>query len=883
MFQQSILQPDPGPSAKRIKLPSMLDEKFAKANEYINNMVEKFHRAGMKDDELLAHTLSYTIIFSPPEAHVKASAKPIECTELIRNNPEFVELLQSAIKSGRYELVMSSPVLTGKDPNAGGEERSTHYELVNTGVAASVAWKTRYLGQYHVMMLTHINGMDRSKLYGSSTAIIQSSGTGKSRTVHELAGLVFTIPFNLRHPNESAGWAYPPEDTKVWKYLCDVSAVTTTKHGEARAALFFVHLFSEVANNIGAVFAVSGAESKLPPGELAHRWREHLSQEVRSLLYDKIIKACEDDKARLHENPNVIFNESHHALKRLLTALGAVCAFPNERDIKVLLYFDEAHELGYVIPDDKEPDYNRKKRLYDVLCSSLNHFRACPIFTLFLSTQSSLGLLAPSAEVARSSRQRDMLPLQAPFTELPFDCHPSFPLRPGTLNLEQLGDLAFVARFGRPLFWTMIEASAGQDKFELINATMQLARSKLVYSNNIDGEHQTDVAMLATLDVLITIDYEPKRELVHKYEIDMVTSHMRIAFSIPKHRFYIRSGYPSEPFLAEAASRQMYRYLQFPGRTVANLLRENFDNGLIDLGQKGEVVMRLLLRMAYMDAIITEQADEIDRTGEPNFSKGCSFLVFLQALFARQFHEEILRSEPNNGVTSTCTLEDAFEHAVVRFTHFVKAVDESIMNTRSMVSSFMRGAAFICHNRQKAINIIIPILLDKGYALEESSMSALFIQVKRRRKRGSLTAYVIDEKKHGFFPNMTSSGEQVARPYVTLVAELGVADPPAGKSFVITGNTDKRSSKQHPRYGIRTYGCTETTWKVINPTEGNKYQHILGTDDFLADHPRQDEGALELVLQMLPYWCDDAVWYNYEQPEEPEQQDYINLDELSEH
>ena len=27
---------------------------------------------------------------------------------------------------------------------------------------------------------------------------IQSSGTGKSRTVHELAGLVFTLPFNLR-------------------------------------------------------------------------------------------------------------------------------------------------------------------------------------------------------------------------------------------------------------------------------------------------------------------------------------------------------------------------------------------------------------------------------------------------------------------------------------------------------------------------------------------------------------------------------------------------------------------------------------------------------------------------------------------------------------
>ncbi|KAI6041207.1 hypothetical protein EDC04DRAFT_1332225 [Pisolithus marmoratus] len=510
--------------------------------------------------------------------------------------------------------------------------------------------------------------------------------------VHELASLVFTIPFNLRNPKEREGVAYPPEDPMVWKYLCNVSKAKSVKHSEARTALFFIHVFSEVAKEIKRVFWASETENKLLPGDLAHRWKKHLSHNMRSFLYEQVIKACEEGEALLDANLDALYHESKHQLGQLLTTLNAACIFPNSNDVRVLLYFDEAHELGPAIPDDKQPTNNKKKTLYDVLCSSLTHFQGSPIFTLFLSTQPSMTLPAPSAETVGLARQQSMKICQTPLTELPFDCHPTFPLRPGTLKLEQLGELPFLARFGRPLFWTLIEASKGTDKSELIIATMELARLKLIYDNNIYGEEFSSLAMLATLDVLITIDYEPRSELARVRELEMVESHMRIIFSVPWHRFYIRSGYPSEPFLAEAASRQMYHYLKSPYRSaMSGILQENFDSGLIDVSQKVELVMRLLLRMAYMNAITVEQAEEIHRTDEPNFSKGCNFLVFLQALFANQFHDVILRSEPDNGVPSTCTLEEAFEHAVVRFTHFVKAVDDSVVSTKSMVSGFLRG------------------------------------------------------------------------------------------------------------------------------------------------------------------------------------------------
>jgi hypothetical protein len=58
-------------------------------------------------------------------------------------------------------------------------------------------------------LFANINRIPRTqKAYSNQIAIVQSSGTGKSRMVHEQANLVFTIPFNLRESGDSKG-AYP--------------------------------------------------------------------------------------------------------------------------------------------------------------------------------------------------------------------------------------------------------------------------------------------------------------------------------------------------------------------------------------------------------------------------------------------------------------------------------------------------------------------------------------------------------------------------------------------------------------------------------------------------------------------------------------------------
>jgi len=101
---------------------------------------------------------------------------------------------------------------------------------------------------------------------------------------------------------------------------------------------------------------------------------------------------------------------------------------------------------------------------------------------------------------------------------------------------------------------------------EMHTEVMELVRAKLVASRAIDSSYDTfpRVARMAVLDVQLSLDYEPRREKVQIEEAGLVESHMRIAYSIPNDREYLRSGYPSEPLLAEAAARQLWKWRTHP-------------------------------------------------------------------------------------------------------------------------------------------------------------------------------------------------------------------------------------------------------------------------------------------------------------------------------
>jgi hypothetical protein len=123
--------------------------------------------------------------------------------------------------------------------------------------------------------------------------------------------------------------------------------------------------------------------------------------------------------------------------------------------IKILIYVDEAHYMTPVDERKRSTDH-KTKTSYDKFLWCLNELRGASnndLFTIFMSTNSEVSHLAPSADVAPSLRYRDQgAAMQAPITETPFDCAPFFhDVNNERLTVAGLSSPKHLSRFGRPL------------------------------------------------------------------------------------------------------------------------------------------------------------------------------------------------------------------------------------------------------------------------------------------------------------------------------------------------------------------------------------------------------------------------------------------------
>lgn len=449
-------------------------------------------------------------------------------------------------------------------------------------------------------------------------------------------------------------------------------------------------------------------------------------------------------------------------------------------------------------------------------------------------------------------------------------------------------------------FWTLLTGAEG-DTEEILSTIIDLARTKLMCHHEIAVMHTQlqPAARTALLDVLLSLDFEPRRQAARSREAELVASNMSIAFSVPKHREYLRCGYPSEPLLAEAAARQMDEFQTHavdPDTSVmADILKSEFHSGLLDLGQRGEIVFRLLVSEAYRRAVRQDHPNDLPI----NFSTGCLLTTFINTLFSEHCAHQILTSFPDN-VQGSVTFAEAFQDAIVRFTHFGKMADDSATTTEAMFTAFVRSMAIICWTSQNIVDLLIPILIVRQSLLEESAMTGLLIQIKRRKAKGSTVAYEINQTDLSFFPPSIKD----ERPYITLVAELGVQLPISPIAITMTrarhshtpstSELPKRTTRQptageiptslatsskviipkqpdiihhprdvHPRYSIYAYGCSNTVYNVISKSDRATYKFLLANHDMLDEHPRKNTSSLSSVRKMKPFWSAGMDCYDW--------------------
>jgi hypothetical protein len=212
--------------------------------------------------------------------------------------------------------------------------------------------------------------------------------------------------------------------------------------------------------------------------------------------------------------------------------------------------------------------------------------------------------------------------------------------------------------------------------------------------------------------------------------------------------------------LSSQRLQQLYEFHKQQGHSVIlNILKDNFQTGLLSGREMGELMGCVLVMEAYDHAVEWDHPHGID-SADCYHSQGCYLTTFIEEIFCPDIAEEILESVPNN-IKSDTTFQATFKGAQVRFTHFVKMADDTGTSTFRVWVSFVRCMAIIPHSGKQAIDCVLWVLMwDKE--LCEEVVTSVLIQWKNNGTEGTIRAYSIHEKTTGFFPKSTTN---VADPF----------------------------------------------------------------------------------------------------------------------
>ncbi|PPQ86747.1 hypothetical protein CVT25_012384 [Psilocybe cyanescens] len=758
-----------------------------------------------------------------------------------------------------------------KDPD------ESEHAVVHNIEWMSKAWETTYNGEHHRNLLTNIRHSIATNPYENTAAIIQSSGFGKSRTVDEMATLVATIPMNIRDTKGNDEDAYPPPDENLTNLFKFINSNVQNMDGAVQAFhQFFTILFRQFSKKVDALLQSDGDLS------LPVLLRNDLARsDSRSLLYKTV---CEE-----YRSGALVAKKSHNAAKEL-GGLIAKLKPTKDNPVSLILYVDEAHTLTELKIRTTD------STLYDAMIKAAAEYCNYRFFILFLSTSSQLRRLTGPAKASRSARRVGPNVI-APFTEMPFDCHLEDHGIKSGLILQGIQEYRFITRFGRPL-WASAFLSHNRDRETQIRKLAVARLTGLSHEPTILGNLEY-TPRLAILDTLLNLEYSPAkfqtRKLIddmvanpkfqtRKLIDDMVANRMRTAFSVPTDHTSMYSGYPSEPVLAEAALDTIQMITspscQEPMAKMYNELSDDAKEAL-DVGQRGENVAKIILLRAYMAAVKQELPDAIEK--DYPWRNGCSLITFLKQLTATTYHRTVMKSRPDTEVEGKC-LDEAFENAWVRFTHFARGTDDSAMTTSMAWVAFVRGMAMIGWPAQDSVDLHIPVLLHKDEPITETNMSGILVQVKLRREWSKRSAVAVDADQLGYFPGPSnlrgSSPDETykSRPYISLVMELS---KPVTEKFPpslvvnVTGNRKKvESEKQkqkthgplkmhysrtsHPRYSLFFYGRSHRVYGCIPDDQSTQdaYNALLDigavASSMINAHPKGRDR--KYIYQMKPFW-----------------------------
>jgi hypothetical protein len=237
---------------------------------------------------------------------------------------------------------------------------------------------------------------------------------------------------------------------------------------------------------------------------------------------------------------------------------------------------------------------------------------ALPFMAIFLGTNSKVADFLPPGEDSSHRYFNLQMTVPQPFTALDWDINIGARNYGESLTYDSLSEMRWLCRFGRPMWqsqWSLTRNGSSEKKALAADDIIQFAALKLhqcydkggfvaLFDNATQGlKDKRTLTFSAILGVLAILNLDFASP---KWSAELVASRLRWAAGCDPKRTYLLTCYPSEPILAEAASRLLFS--EVPGTdhrqqilcTILDTVADHIGKGDYDTGEDGELVARIL-------------------------------------------------------------------------------------------------------------------------------------------------------------------------------------------------------------------------------------------------------------------------------------------------
>ncbi|KAG2146282.1 hypothetical protein DEU56DRAFT_787283 [Suillus clintonianus] len=704
--------------------------------------------------------------------------------------------------------------------------------------------------------------------YAKFCSIVQSSGTGKSRLLTELRNRgVLVLYMNIREPSDTG---FPIRDTVPARILTEEMDCTQAEY-TARCCALFTAIFQVLRQEL-LVRSGSGITSwNDDMCEMGSEVRNEFFQKVQSLYAqtlgkikqtnpekiadaDRTVQTVEQTAVKLggvygdleqsqqtngasssaaasqsRQSPaskkRKISNEKAELLKRkngvpapklqgesfvkeayaeMLTAMPGMLTEKDEDYPKLVISVDEAHPLSKMSSKGFRPSHILGRAIN---CYSKGTDRS--IWVVFASTTPHVvDFLAPqvihnSMHVAVGGHL-----LFPPYTHLGWDQNAD---RLSDVSANDVGKFDHIVGFGRPLWKSLVEKHT-------VAEILELAALKLCKSNSFIPSDTNQA--LAVLSQRFGVDICFGHPDAVSYVEKGVASHLRICFSTTQDRSWAFTGYPSEPLLSCVAATLLHS----GNNTLEDalgVLNKKVNEGMVEIGQSGELVSRLVLLLAK-DMYVRDHLSEgtirdlhYNGRGDAELMdcQKVSVVDFLRYLFGETFW--LLAGEE---------AKTAFRHAYINFSHWVSMTElispgpgpgDSKQPTSEMSSAeewtlrhWVRTSAVQCCHLQPLVDKMIPIYFDDPTLSSDDlkRVSQIFISDKAGKNLNARELAAIT-RKHDSIRCLSTL------PYIAIRLDFNV-EPQLKVTFPERDPNDAETGRS-----LRIYasGLEETTFPFLTP------------------------------------------------------------------